>query len=85
MLRIPVTSQWGWNQTTAGLVSAPTLLIRGALDTTISPVNVGHLLEDLGTSDKMLVTVPCASHFVIWEQQRHLIHKLSADWLAGPS
>jgi len=82
-MRIPVTSQWGWNATTAGQVVAPTLIVRGALDTTILATNVQHLYEDLGTSDKALVTVPCASHFMLWESQRHELHRLSAGWLAN--
>ena len=83
LMRIPVTSQWGWNQSSAGRVVAPTLIIRGALDTTISPVNLGHLLDDLGTPDKALVTLPCASHFVIWERQHDALHRLSAAWLVN--
>ena len=83
VMRIPVTSQWGWNVTTAGQVTAPTLIVRGALDTTISAVNVGHLHDDLGTTQKALVTVPCASHFMIWEAQHDFLHRLSAAWLTG--
>jgi pimeloyl-ACP methyl ester carboxylesterase len=81
VMRFPVTSQWGWNRTTAGQVAAPTLIIRGELDTTISATNLGHLLADLGTPDKALVTVPCASHFMIWESQHRLLHRMSAAWL----
>ena len=83
VMRIPVTSQWGWNATSAGQVTAPTLIVRGALDTTISPVNVGHLHDDLGTTEKALVTVPCASHFMMWEAQHNFLHRLSAAWLTG--
>ncbi|MDQ3897085.1 MAG: alpha/beta hydrolase [Actinomycetota bacterium] len=83
VMRIPVTSQWGWNATTAGQVVAPTLIIRGALDTTISATNLTDLHDDLGTTDKALITVPCASHFVVWESQRHVVHALSGAWLTG--
>ncbi len=85
VMRIPVTSQWGWNATTAAQVTSPTLIIRGDLDTTISPVNLGHLLADLGTSDKALVTLPCASHFMIWESRHQLLHRLAAAWLTDGS
>ena len=83
VMRIPVTTQWGWNQVTAGQVVAPTLIIRGELDTNISPTNLVHLHTDLGSSVKELVTLPCASHFLIWESQRHALHALSAAWLTG--
>lgn len=80
-MRFPTTIQWGWNAATAGQVTAATLIIRGALDTTISDTTVTQLRDDLATDDKALVTVPCASHFMIWETQRHVLHELSADWL----
>lgn len=83
VMHIPVTTQWGWNPTTAGQVVAPTLIVRGALDTTISATNLTHLHADLGTTEKALVTVPCASHFMMWESQRHALHALSAAWLTG--
>ena len=83
VMRFPATTQWGWNATTAGQVTAATLIIRGDLDTTISPTTVTQLYDDLATSDKQLVTVPCASHFMIWESQRDVLHALSADWLTA--
>ena len=80
-MRFPATTQWGWNATTAAQVTAATLIIRGALDTTISPTTVTQLYDDLATNDKELLTVPCASHFMSWESQRDVLHELSADWL----
>ena len=81
VMRFPTTVQWGWNRTTAGQVKAPTLILRGELDTTIPDTTVRQLHEDLGSERKALVTMPCASHFTMWESQRHLLHRLSADWL----
>ncbi len=72
-----------WNATTAAQASA-TLIIRGALDTVISHTTVTQLYDDLPTDDKALVTVPCASHFMVWEIPRHVLHELSADWLTEP-
>lgn len=83
VMRYPVTAQWGWNATAAGKITAPTLTVRGELDTAISATSVAHLHEDLGTATKALVTVPCASHFMIWESQRHELHRLSSAWLAN--
>ena len=82
-MRIPVTSQWGWNATTAGQVVAPTLILRGALDTNISATNLTNLKADLGSAEKAFVTVPCASHFMMWESERHVLHELSAAWLTA--
>ncbi|MDQ3647528.1 MAG: lysophospholipase [Actinomycetota bacterium] len=81
VMRYPTTSQWGWNTTTSGQVRAPTLILRGALDTIIPDATVTQLYEDLGTNDKALDTVACASHFMMWENQRHTLHRLSHAWL----
>lgn len=83
IMRFPTTTQWGWNAATAARVQAPTLIVRGALDTVISPTIVTQLHDDLGTSAKALVTLPCGSHFLIWESQRQALHRLSAAWLTS--
>ncbi|CAA9499330.1 MAG: hypothetical protein AVDCRST_MAG53-1842 [uncultured Solirubrobacteraceae bacterium] len=84
VMRFPTTTQWGWNATTAAQVTAATLIVRGALDTVISHTTLTQLHDDLGTAEKALVTVPCASHFMIWETRRHVLHELSANWLTEP-
>ena len=83
VMRIPVTTQWGWNPAAAAQVTAPTLIIRGAHDQTISATNLTHLHADLGATEKEFVTIPCASHFMMWESQRHVLHELSASWLTA--
>ncbi len=37
----------------------------------------GHL----GSGDKVFVNVACASHFMLWERQHEVLHRLSAEWL----
>ena len=56
-------------------------VIRGALDTTISQTTVTRLYDDLQTDGEALIMVPCASHFMVWETQRNVLHEVSADWL----
>ena len=81
VMRFPTSTQLQWNAAAAAAVAAPTLVVRGQLDTTIAPLTVTELHEDLGTSEKALVTVPCASHFMMWESGRHVLHDLSTRWL----
>ncbi len=75
----------GWNQKTAGPVVVPPSSFFGCPDSTISPTNVAHLLDDLGTSDEVLLTLPRTSHLMIWESQHDVRHRLSPAWLVNDS
>ena len=83
VMRFPTSTQLLWNAAAAAAVAAPTLVVRGQLDTTIAPSTVTALHEDLGTPQKALVTIPCASHFLMWESERHVLHDVSTRWLLG--
>lgn len=83
VMRFPTTTQWGFNATAAKKITAPTLIVRGELDTPSSATRANELFEDLGSANKALRTIPCASHFMIWESQRHELHRLSSTWLAN--
>ncbi len=76
--RTPVQTLWGWNQTFALQVEAPTLVIVGDLDTT---KGIRDLFEDLGAEQKVFVHVACASHFLAWENQHMILLRASEEWL----
>jgi len=51
--RAPVqNARWGWNQTFASRIEAPTLIIRGALDTVVPEVQPKNLYADLFTPER---------------------------------
>jgi pimeloyl-ACP methyl ester carboxylesterase len=77
----PPGGLWGWNPESAGQVNAPTLIIRGALDTLAPSADVQNLFDDLGTASKVSITVSCSSHFLVWENQHLVLLKASRDWL----
>lgn len=61
----------------------PTLIIYGTHDTRV-PRTHSQLYDDLdGITDdrKLLVEVDCASHYMIWERQRKVLHHVSKEWL----
>jgi pimeloyl-ACP methyl ester carboxylesterase len=84
--RAPVqNTRWGWNATFASKIEAPTLLIRGDLDSTIgggvAEAAVRALYADLTTERKVFVHAACASHFFVWENQHMILLRASEEWL----
>jgi pimeloyl-ACP methyl ester carboxylesterase len=83
--RSPVqpTPLWGWNQEFARQVDAPTIIIRGDLDTQ-APL-VGHqlreLFADLGSANKVFVHVACTGHQFVWENRHLILLRASEEWL----
>jgi fermentation-respiration switch protein FrsA (DUF1100 family) len=59
----------------------PTIIIRGDLDTQAPGPLQRDLFADLATSRKVFVTLACASHFMVWENQHMILLKASAEWL----
>ena len=73
---------WGWNRVFAAQVQAPTLLIRGDLDTTVPEGQVLTLYQDLvGAKQRVFVHVACASHYLVWENQHMTLLRASEEWL----
>ena len=79
VMRVRTNTLWGWNQTTAPTLKIPMLIIVGRNDTLLSQGR--DLYRDLGSEDKVLVEVPCASHFLVWETGHKILHTASKHWL----
>jgi pimeloyl-ACP methyl ester carboxylesterase len=69
----------GWNQSYAVKITVPTFIIVGEDDANL--VGGRQLYEDLPSEKKVLVTVPCASHFMLWEKQHNLLQWTSRRWV----
>jgi alpha-beta hydrolase superfamily lysophospholipase len=78
-MRARTITPWGWNQTVAPTIKVPMLIIVGQNDTLLG--NARDLYQDLGAEDKVLVEVPCASHFLVWETNHKILHTASKKWL----
>lgn len=78
--RAPVQTRWGWNATSAGQIRAPTLIMRGDLDTQVPEPQPSNLFEDI-QSQKVFVHVACAAHQLVWENQHMILLRASAEWL----
>lgn len=79
VMRVRTNSLWGWNASTSPALKIPMLLMVGKNDTLLSAAR--DLYQDIGSEDKVLLEVPCASHFLVWETQHKILHKASREWL----
>ncbi len=79
--RAPVWNpMWGWTKDLASRIEAPTLVIRGDLDTQVPVAQVKALYEDLWRQ-KAYVTVTNGTHFLQWEYQHKSLLEASSEWL----
>jgi pimeloyl-ACP methyl ester carboxylesterase len=80
-LRAPGRTYWGWNAANASTIQIPTLVMVGEYDR-LYESNV-ELFTALGAEDKAFLGIDCASHFMAWEMQRHVLHRASTEWLTS--
>ena len=78
--RSPTFSAAGWTADLPGRARAPTLVIRGALDTQ-APEQATHALYDALGGPKRYLTVSCGSHEVLYERQHTTVLQAIAAWL----
>jgi pimeloyl-ACP methyl ester carboxylesterase len=78
--RSPAFSAAGWTPDLPGRVRAPTLVIRGALDTQ-APEQATRALYDALGGPKRYLTVPCGSHEVVYEARHTKVLEATAAWL----
>lgn len=82
VMRVREVVQWGWNAEVASQLTVPTLIIRGEFDSGQGGRQDVHELYGLVKNDnKLRFTVQCAGHYMLWEQQRWILHQVSKEWL----
>jgi pimeloyl-ACP methyl ester carboxylesterase len=79
VMRAPTRTYWGWNAEEAKRVTVPTLVMLGEFDE-LNPSN-RELYQDLGAEQKVFVSIPCGSHFLVWERNHSALHEASRQWL----
>jgi dienelactone hydrolase len=81
--RVPAGSQVdaGWNRASAQRVTAPVLLVVGEHDPRFAE-EAPNLFADIGSREKILLTVQCATHFVLFERNHRTVHQAFAEFLA---
>ena len=81
VMRAPTRTYWGWNGEEAKRIKVPTLVMLGEFDG-LNPSNK-DLYEDLGTDNKVFISIACGSHFLVWEKNHGALHEASRQWLSG--
>jgi pimeloyl-ACP methyl ester carboxylesterase len=79
VMRAPNRTLWGWNAAAAANITVPTLVMAGQFDGLLASMNL--LYADLGSSNKVLIEIACASHFYTWESQHTVVREASKHWL----
>lgn len=79
--RAPNVTSWGWNRAAAARITAPVLLVAPVHDVQVNPKTVAQLHADLGSPEKVLVDLACASHNALWERVHGLLFEASREWL----
>ncbi len=79
--RAPSTTTWGFNKAMVGAMKTPTLIIAGAHDKQVTPDRVRTAYDALGSPDKVLIDLACASHNAMWEANHLTMFSASLEWL----
>ena len=56
------------------------LLVAGIHDAQVPAQRVRELYEDLGSDEKVLIDLGCASHNAMWESNRLLLYGATLEW-----
>ena len=81
MRRAPRTLSWGWNEATIEDSTTPTLAIAAVHDVQVPAARVRDLFEDLGSDNKVLLDLGCASHNAMWERVHLAMFSASLEFL----
>jgi len=79
--RAPRVPTFGWTPAEVAATTTPMLLVAGLTDGQVNPERVRELYADLGSSSKVLVEMPCASHNAMWEPDAAQLFDASYQWL----
>ena len=78
VMRGRIATGFGWTKDMAVKVTTPTLIVVGEYDRLKERREV---FEQISSKEKVFIDVACASHFMVWEKQRRVLHETSVSWL----
>jgi pimeloyl-ACP methyl ester carboxylesterase len=99
VMRVRNAVWWGWNSDVVhndpsaavlGTSTLPVLIVYGALDSQANQtkpikLSVPQLYKDIqGTTNKLMFRIACTGHFMPWESQYTILHRISEQWLRQP-
>ncbi len=78
VMRGRIATGFGWTKEMVTKVLTPTLIVVGEYDRLKERRTV---FEQISSKEKVFIDVACASHFMVWEKQRRVLHESSVAWL----
>ena len=81
--RAPNTTVWGWGEAAVAKMRTPTLMVAAIHDKQVDPARVHDLYADLGSEQKVLLDLGCASHNAMWERNHSILFRASLEWLTA--
>jgi pimeloyl-ACP methyl ester carboxylesterase len=83
-VRTTATTLYWWSPTAVLGITAPTLIVAGELDGVTGPDQARSLYAAMVNAERRVVlTVACASHYVIFERQRGVVQEAIQRWLVS--
>ena len=79
--RAPAVPTWGFNQAEVGRLQIPFLMVTSLHDKQVDSERVRELYADVGSRQKVILEMACASHNAMWERDHLVLFKASLDWL----
>ncbi|HTT04561.1 MAG TPA: alpha/beta hydrolase [Steroidobacteraceae bacterium] len=80
--RAPISSSaWGWTSARVNAMTTPTLMVSGVNDKQVDPQRVRDFYSDLGSPQKVFISLACSSHNAMWEKNHLTLFKASLEWL----
>jgi pimeloyl-ACP methyl ester carboxylesterase len=80
--RAPRVPSFGWTPSVVGAMRTPLLMVTGTHDGQVNPEQVKMLYEDLGSQNKVLIEMHCASHNAMWEKDAAALFDASYQWIS---
>lgn len=81
-MRAPISSSsWAWTADTVRSMKVPVLMVSGVNDKQVDPQRVRDLYADLGSEQKVFISLACSSHNAMWEKNHLMLFQASLEWL----
>ena len=64
-------------------ITTPTLILQGRLDTVVEPANAAWLYQNLGSTEKTLISLPGSDHLIALDRDRERAIQAVLDFLLG--
>jgi pimeloyl-ACP methyl ester carboxylesterase len=79
--RAPRVPTFGWTTREVAATTLPVLTVIGQLDSQVIPARAREFHADLGSTRKVLLEMPCASHNAMWEKDAAQLFEATRQWL----